>query len=137
MNKDIINATKHILLEIKKAKELGLTKEKKESLIEELIYITDLINSFDKNVLQEYYYFLINLNKNINIFTKEQKIIMEYFISNIVEYIEFRDNDNDLQEEISLEDIIHEQEEDYQEKVKYYQELNARKKEKKLHKRQN
>lgn len=137
MNKDIINATKHILLEIKKAKELGLTKEKKESLIEELIYITDLINSFDKNVLQEYYYFLINLNKNINIFTKEQKIIMEYFISNIEEYIEFRDKDNDLQEEISLEDIIHEQEEDYQEKVKYYQELNARKKEKKLHKRQN
>lgn len=137
MNKDIINATKHILLEIKKAKELGLTKEKKESLIEELIYITDLINSFDKNVLQEYYYFLINLNKNINIFTKEQKIIMEYFINNIEEYIEFRDKDNDLQEEISLEDIIHEQEEDYQEKVKYYQELNARKKEKKLHKRQN
>lgn len=137
MNKDIINATKHILLEIKKAKELGLTKEKKESLIEELIYITDLINSFDKNVLQEYYYFLINLNKNVNIFTKEQKIIIEYFISNIEEYIEFRDKDNDLQEEISLEYIIHEQEEDYQEKVKYYQELNARKKEKKLHKRQN
>ena len=102
MNKDIINATKHILLEIKKAKELGLTKEKKESLIEELIYITDLINSFDKNVLQEYYYFLINLNKNINIFTEEQKIIMEYFISNIEEYIEFRDKDNDLQEEISF-----------------------------------
>lgn len=133
MNKDIINATKHILMQIKKVSEEGLTVTNKENLKEELIYIRDLISSFDYSVLNEYYYFLINLNNNVSIFTEEQKIILEYFINNISKYI----NSKEEQMNITIEDIVREQEEDMQEKIKFYKELNKQKKEKKLCKRQN
>ena len=137
MNKDIINATKHILMEIKRASENGLTEEKKESMIEELLYIRDLINSFDINVQEEYYYFLINLKKNNSIFSSEQITVIKFLIENIEELLGIEEVKNINKEEITLEDIIREQEEDYQEKVQYYQTLNAQKKEKKLRKRQN
>lgn len=131
MNKDIINATKHILMQIKKVSEEGLTDTNKENLKEELIYIRDLISSFDESVLNEYYYFLINLNNNVSIFTEEQKIILEYFINNISKYI----NSKEEQMNITIEDLVREQEEDMQEKIKFYKELNKQKKEKKLRKR--
>ena len=133
MNKDIINATKHILMQIKKVSEEGLTDTNKENLKEELIYIRDLISSFDYSVLNEYYYFLINLNNNVSIFTEEQKIILEYFINNISKYI----NSKEEQNNITIEDLVREQEEDMQEKIKFYKELDKQKKEKKLCKRQN
>ena len=131
MNKDIINATKHILMQIKKVSEEGLTDTNKENLKEELIYIRDLISSFDYSVLNEYYYFLINLNNNVSIFTEEQKIILEYFINNISKYI----NSKEEQMNITIEDIVREQEEDMQEQIKFYKELDKQKKEKKLCKR--
>lgn len=131
MNKDIINATKHILMQIKKVSEEGLTDTNKENLKEELIYIRDLISSFDDSVLNEYYYFLINLNNNVSIFTEEQKIILEYFINNISKYI----NSKEEQMNITIEDLVREQEEDMQEKIKFYKELDKQKKEKKLCKR--
>lgn len=133
MNKDIINATKHILMQIKKVSEEGLTDTNKENLKEELIYIRDLISSFDYSVLNEYYYFLINLNNNVSIFTEEQKIILEYFINNISKYI----NSKEEQNNITIEDLVREQEEDMQEQIKFYKELDKQKKEKKLCKRQN
>ena len=131
MNKDIINATKHILMQIKKVSEEGLRDTNKENLKEELIYIRDLISSFDYSVLNEYYYFLINLNNNVSIFTEEQKIILEYFINNISKYI----NSKEEQNNITIEDLVREQEEDMQEQIKFYKELNKQKKEKKLCKR--